>query len=366
VIARKATICIGLLVSLLVVNGCNNQDANSICSVSLGTIQGTISDSSTFCAYPGLVTLPDGNLLTGYSCPGGIVVFKLSRDKGATWEDHSAMTLKGSPSLTVLPNHKIALSTTLKAGSGYNQPVYMVGTIGDGDQITWGDPVIIATPGWTKGCVAPSPAVQLKDGELLVPVWCLSNTTGGLPGSSTVMLSADGGLTWPRQITVGDGEIGGSDFDESAAEVYPNGDVVMIIRRTTHTDNDLYGVWLGSRSVDNGRTWSTPIQVADNLIVGRPTVALLPSGGLVLAGRAEVEGVYTTGFATSWDEGLTFSRFHDLGFENYGFDWDQYDAMSLLPDGSIGIVSAHAGYGEASEIAYRDLVDHCSVTSIAP
>ena len=69
-----------------------------------------------------------------------------------------------------------------------------------------------------------------KRRRTLVPVWCLSNTTGGLPGSSTVMLSADGGLTWPRQITVGDGEIGGSDFDESAAEVYPNGDVVMIIQ----------------------------------------------------------------------------------------------------------------------------------------
>jgi hypothetical protein len=163
------------------------------------------------------------------------------------------------------------------------------------------------------------------------------------------MLSTDGGLTWPKQVTVGNGA-SGSDYDESAAVVYPHGDVVMIIRQTNADESD---AWLRSKSTDNGNTWSTPSLVVNNVAAGRPTLALLPSGGLVLLGRDTIAGVITTGFGTSWDEGLTFSTFTDLGVGGV----DQYDAMSLLPDGSIAVVTAH---GTPTNVDYRNLVDLCS------
>lgn len=72
-------------------------------------------------------------------------------------------------------------------------------------------------------------------------------------------------------------------------------------------------------------------------------------------GRALLNGVEgATGFATSWDEGRTFAAFADLGVTGPGLGWDQYDAMSTLPDGTIAVVTTH-GTGIAN-IDYRTLV----------
>jgi hypothetical protein len=79
----------------------------------------------------------------------------------------------------------------------------------------------------------------------------------------------------------------------------------------------------------------------------------------VLLSRALVAGKSETGFGTSWDEGLTFSGFNGLGVGDP--NTDNYDAMSLLPDGSIGVVTVHSNIGGVSQnIDYRNLVDHCS------
>lgn len=66
-----------------------------------------------------------------------------------------------------------------------------------------------------------------------------------------------------------------------------------------------------------------------------------------------------TSFGTSWNEGLTFSFFADLGISE-GPGYDLYDAMSLLPDGSIAVVAAHFTRDRTSvDIDYRNLVDQC-------
>jgi len=58
-------------------------------------------------------------------------------------------------------------------------------------------------------------------------------------------------------------------------------------------------------------------------------------------GRARINGVSTTGFGTSWDEGHTFSPVADLGVDRGNGNWDEYDALSLLADGSIAVVTTH-------------------------
>jgi hypothetical protein len=175
-------------------------------------------------------------------------------------------------------------------------------------------------------------------------------------------MSKDGGVTWPKQIIVGNPMVDGRDYDETAGVAYPNGDIVMIIR---HTTDEPGGSWWRSKSVDSGLTWSTPVKVADKGIVGRPTLALLPSGGLILLGRGKIAGASTTVYATSRDEGVTFSWFADLEKASKISLFDEYDAMSLLPDGTVGVVTSHNAHGDGNFLAgtynidYTSLVDNC-------
>jgi len=364
---KASSLVAALFVMSLALCGCNDMSVNLICNVSIGPTQSAISRGNA-CMQPGLVTLTDGNLLVALNCPWQIVT-QMSTDKGATWNSNTPIDLKGNaPALFLLPNGKLFLSTSLYNSSRIGVPTYITGTIGPGDVITWTDPVAISTPGWTAGCWGYSPVVQLVNGDLLWPVWCYNNTTGGLPASSTVMLSTDGGLTWPKQVTVGDGA-SGMDYDESAAVVYPNGDIVMIIRHTNQGPSDQYGSYWRSKSNDGGNTWSDPVEVVNNVLVGRPTIGLLPSGGLVLLGRANIADINTTAFGTSWDEGLRFSNFIGLGVDNVPGTMDVYDAMSLLPNGTLAVVTAHLNDSEnTTDIDYRNLVDNCgsALTPLKP
>jgi hypothetical protein len=241
----------------------------------------------------------------------------------------------------------------------------VLGTIVANDLIQWSNPVLVETPGWTAGCWGVSPLIRAATGDLLWPVWCYSNATGELPGTSTVLVSKDGGITWPKQIVVGSAMADGRDYDESAGVTYPNGDIVMIIRHTPSLAEEPQGSWWRSKSVDGGATWSPPVKLHDLGISGRPTLALLPSGGLVLLGRGRIAGVSTTAYATSWDEGLTFSWFADLEKGSELWRFDMYDAMSLLPDGTIGVVTSHNVHGDGNflagtyDIDYKTLVDDC-------
>ncbi len=345
-----------LFVMSLTVCGCFN--ANFICNVSIGPTQGIVIHGVKDCAYPSLVTLPDGNLLTAYACPGEMFVTQLSTNEGATWGSDFIVGFNGVPSMTLLQNGKLFLSSSVGDASGIGVPTYMIGSIGAGDIVTWSPPVSVNPPSWANGCWGYTRVVQLINGNLLWPMWCYTDATQQIL-SSTVLLSADGGVTWQKQVTVGNAITDGRDYDESAAVVYPNGDIVMIMRQTNSGSTDRYGSYWRSKSSDGGNTWSTPVEAVKSTYVGRPTLALLPSGGLVLLSRARVAGNSETGFGTSWDEGLTFSGFSSLGVGDPGTD--NYDAMSLLPNGSIGVVTVHSTTGVITEnIDYRNLVDHCS------
>lgn len=348
--------------------GCGN--GNHICNVSLGSTQGVIfHDNHNHCAYPGLLTLPDGNLLAAYSCESGVgadgnlygprIELQTSTDNGASWYPNTPVFFSATVvSLSLLSNGTIFLSTSTDPTLGPGVPTYFIGNIGSGDAVTWSDPVFVSTTGWNWGCWAVSPLVQSANGDLLWPVWCYSDITGGLPGSSTVLISKDGGATWPKQVIVGNAYANRTDYDESAAVVYPNGDIVVIIRHTSSGEAD--GSWFRAKSTDNGSTWSRPQPVVNNHIVGRPALALLPSGALVLMGRAQIGDSETTAFATSWDEGLSFSRFATL--ELSGPNHDMYDAMSLRPDGTIGVISTHGTFDEKTvDGDYRDLVNSCPI-----
>ena len=346
----------------LAANGCGN----NICNVSIGSAKSAISRGN-LCMQPGLVMLPDGNLLAAFNCTTWIMT-QMSADNGVTWSPNTSIQLNSTAiALSLLPNGTVFLSTSLYSSTGGGVPTYIIGTIGSGDVMKWGSPVSVGTPAWAMGCFAVSPVVQLRNGSLLWPVYCSNNPINGFPSSSTVLLSLNGGRTWSKQVLVGNGVNADLDYDESAAVVFPDGDIVMIIRHTDSLVNDQYGSYWRSVSSDNGNTWSKPVEIVNNRYVGRPTLGLLPSGGLVLLGRADLADINTTAFGTSWNEGLTFSPFVGLEVDNVPDTMDVYDAMSLLPNGTLAVVTAHLnGWEGATNNDYRNLVDNCTSKLIHP
>lgn len=318
-----------------------------------------VNHSQGACRNPGLVTLPDGNLLTSYECDGSAILTQLSLDKGTTWSAPVSVYVPpagysvGLTNLTLLNSNEIWLTFDNSSSVGLNQLTYMRGTIGNGDAVSWGAPLTVeySNSSWPGSCWSGGPLVQLPDDTLLLPTYCNLGSSAYL--SSTVLRSSDGGVSWV-QIIVGNGEVDGRDYDESAIAILPSGDLVMLLRQTTSLNFDLYGSYWRSLSFDDGLTWSAPVQVVNVTEVGRPTLAVLPSGGLVLMGRAKLDGSDSTGFGTSWDEGATFTPFADLGVRGPGLGWDQYDAMSILPDGTVAVVTTH-GTGTVN-IDYRNLI----------
>jgi hypothetical protein len=232
-------------------------------AVQIGPTKGIVNHGLGFCAYPGLVTLPDGNLITGYSCNGATLRTQLSSSQGVTWQPDVTILKPSdysvdSVGLTLLSNRTIFLAFDQKNPvSGSGNPAYMTGTIGPGDAVTWSAPVAVPTPSQWASCWAAGPVVQLSNGTILWPVWC-QHSVGYY--SSTVLISTDGGTTWPTQVIVGDGPRDGRNYDESALAVYPNGDVLMILRQTTI---EPFGTWWRSISSDGGLTWTHPVKALD-------------------------------------------------------------------------------------------------------
>lgn len=251
-VAKAGAVC----VMLLILCGFGGGLWHRRCNVTIGPAQSVINhDSTQECINPGLVTLPDGHLLAAFYCIGkASIVTQLSKDRGATWGHGIAVDTGMKPStvsLSLLHDGKLFLSTSLTPASGKSIPAYLIGTIGAGDEITWGAPVLVDTPESIEGCAAVSPVVYLRNGDLLWPVWCFHSNKQHLPGISTVLISTDGGVTWPRQVTVAGGARDGRDFDESAAVVYPNGDVVMMMRQTTGCNGtDYCGAYWRSQSTE--------------------------------------------------------------------------------------------------------------------
>ena len=59
---------------------------------------------------------------------------------------------------------------------------------------------------------------------------------------------------------------------------------------------------------------------------------------------------------------LEFSCLHHglLGVDSGNKNWDEYDAMSFLPDGTIAVVTTHYNNAEeACDDDYRNLVSYC-------
>ena len=205
----------------------------------------------------GLVTLNDGRLLASYQCNGGAIYSQLSVDGGTTWSGF-VDTYSPAPgyaigltNLTMMRSGQVWLTFDDVPDTGANELTAIAGVPNAQDEITWTNRLIASydRSQWSGGCWSGGPVVQLRDGSLLWPAYCIASPSANR--TSTVLRSSDAGTSW-TQVTVGNAAVDGRDYDESALAVLPCGNVVMIMRNTENLSADIVGTYWRSVSADGG------------------------------------------------------------------------------------------------------------------
>jgi hypothetical protein len=146
-------------------------------------------------------------------------------------------------------------------------------------------------------------------------------------------------------------------FNESALQVYPNGDVLDVMRSHLQgSPTDEYGSYVSSISHDGGITFSSPSYVINPTLVGHPTLALQGSETL-LVGRMCLPGYCAgtagnTSGAISMDEGASFSSPSALGVGTN----DCYDVIYLLQGGNIGLAECNDISWTSNHVLYYSAI----------
>lgn len=148
----------------------------------------------------------------------------------------------------------------------------------------------------------------MKDGTLVCSFFQYRSVNGKTEHDVCVVESGDGGRTWqtePRVLAANRWAV--------SAPVRELPDGTRLLGVYTADASTAYGAVL--RSTDGGKTWSEPIAIDPNSGVrldAETDVLLLPDGALLAALRGD--GNVNLHFATSPDQGLTWSKVKDSGF----------------------------------------------------
>ncbi len=328
-------------------------------AVPMGSVASTVINDGNYNAFPGITSLPNGELIVVYRAGtdhvslGATINFTVSKDGGATWSTPQVLATPPSglenrdAEIATLSNGSVMVSFfEINDDTGDALPFVVAGTyVPAADSMTWATPVQVGTAGFFggSGAACSSKVMQLANGTLLLPVY-------GDSGAA-LMQSTDGGQTWGNLVmTAPNPSDGSSSFSESNGVVEPDGEIILFVRCDTGTDNySVDGVWR-TVSTNDGQTWSAPAQVLGGSCVdavtgalnagytGRPSPVLLPSGAIVMLNRAGTGGNGgCDNYWTSWDGGLTWTQ----GRLIQGGNTQEYGSLTLLSDGQIAGVSAY-------------------------
>ena len=224
-------------------------------------------------AYPTVVRLDGGDLLSAYTMGGGPLatggtVCARSRDSGRTWEQGSVILPPGEdpPTRNSLRLSRTEEGTVLAYGMeadrregkmdfGEKQrrdPVLCCSRDGGA---TWSPKRTLETP--VNGPFEISnPILVLQDGRWLAPAATMPSKDR-LGESVLLFESGDKGMTWPRVVTaMADPKGEKGFFEQKVIELSP-GHLIMTAWTVTLGDyDDLEDHYAVSR--DGGRTWSEP------------------------------------------------------------------------------------------------------------
>ena len=150
---------------------------------------------------------------------------------------------------------------------------------------------------------------QLRDGRLLCTFFSLrAKQGGGYDGlGSFVIESSDAGKSWsaPRQLSA---------TYYCSAPVRELADGTLVLGLYTENEKDSYGAVI--RSTDGGKTWGPVIDINNGglRLDAETDVIALKDGRLYAAQRTQKESMR---FATSKDEGLTWTVSQPMGFPGH-------------------------------------------------
>ena len=297
----------------------------------------TDAGAGAYEAFPDVCRSKSGDLLcvfyAGYghvsvpreSLPKGARVSMVrSSDNGSTWS--AAETVVDSPiddrdpSITQLRDGRLVV-TYMSYVPGRRPATHEVLLIwSEDDGKTWGTPQPIDTP--LKGNEAVSePIRELSDGTLLLPLY--GALKPGEKDSSVMMLSRDGGKTWPEHAII---SLPGEHLHEPSVAQLPDGRLLVFIRPRMR--------WC--ESADNGKTWTDPKPMP---MSGDAPYPLLTSKGLLLLAFRH-HPTHSTSMAYSRDYGKTWSEVILLDRVIGG-----YPSLIELPDGRVLVVYYTEGGG---------------------
>lgn len=304
--------------------------------------------------FADVVRLHDGRLLVAYresvahiSQDGRIMVAE-SGDNGHTWSAPrvavDTVIDDRDPKLMQMRDGTIVMNFFRTDWTGYpTSPATLVGTYvarsNDGGN-SWGGPVKVGTKmdgpssvvvgAYYAGYAAThGPAVELANGELLVPLYG-KLPTGGY-GLATVVRSTDGGLSWPKENESVIGVGAGLDYQEPNLSVLRDGTLMSIIRTSI---NKAYL----SYSKDGGHSWTTPART--NLPASSHHQLMLRNGDMLLT-YGDLSGQFGAGRPTVGrilqhpEDGIDAKKDH-LIYDAAIHGWPTYDqanpsSVELLP-----------------------------------
>lgn len=261
----------------------------------------TIYQDTVDTNFPFAERLPNGTIALSISLgrhggaerPKGL----LSRDQGRTWEEPD----RAIPSmcLAVLGSGRV-LALRSWGGEPREDGTY-------GGRLSWSDDggatwsakiVPVAMPPGVKPYTHRS-LVSMPDGVLLCTYY--STRPGQEKAHCGLLRSTDGGETWAHFAEIAyDPAAPAEGYDEPAMVQLANGDLLCLMR----TGGPLFQ----TRSGDEGRTWSPPVQILDHGV--NPDLCLMQSGVLVASyGRPNAGIMFSfDGTGERWDEAQDLYR----------------------------------------------------------
>ncbi len=304
-------------------------------------------EAGQYLGHPTTVLLEDGRTMIAVYPKGhgrGAIVLKRSDDGGLTWSERLPVPENWATSQETPTIHRL-----VDPRDGTKRLVVFSGlhpirrAYSDDDGATWSPLEPIGDFG---GIVAMSSVVALADGTHAAYFhddgrFFRPQENGGKAGAFRLFetRSSDGGLTWsePRELWQG------SDIHLCEPGVFrsPDGSTLAMFLRENRRRLNSHVMF----SSDEGRTWSEPREVPDDLVGDRHAGVLLPDGRVVVSFRDTRPGSPTAGDWIAWvgpweelvraKDAPATSAFRVRLMDNH-HRWDcAYPGVERLPDGTV-------------------------------
>ncbi len=270
--------------------------------------QGTESDRNNNVSFCGLTVLPNGTLLAGArlasakDSPDGNIGIWISNDAGKTWfgpnlpfqtewEEKRGCLRAGNITPITDEHWMMALLWVDRRVTG--RPMYNSATGGLCEMFPVLSETHDAGKSWTPlRRLAPSPGqlptalcgpiLQLEDGTLACPLEIQKeyDDPGPIFNHSVLLLSHDGGNTWPERVLVAGEPLEDRVYWDQRIAMLGNGNLINTFW-TYHTKQEHDMNVHVSFSHDNARTWSRPVdtgiigQIAEPVVIHSRHIILL-------------------------------------------------------------------------------------------